>query len=180
MKQLADKKRKQNIGEYIIYMYQMEDLIRSYQFNMEEIRQYVISHYPIATEEKEEVSSWFQSLADQMKIEEITEKGHLSSTQNEVDRLAKIHWNLLKRDKDYFEIYNRAKPHVMEAILSAEGHDLGHEIQVCLNGVYGLLLCRLTGKKISLEQEKSAAAFGDVLSYLNLAYMEEKKKTDSN
>ncbi|MDN3670022.1 DUF4924 family protein [Echinicola jeungdonensis] len=176
MKQLAEKKRNQNIGEYIIYMYQMEDLIRSYQFNMEEIRQYVISHYPISAEEKEEISDWFLSLSDQMKQEGITETGHLSSTQKEVDRLAKIHWDLLKTDKEYFQIYNNAKPHVMEAILSAEGKDLGHEIQVCLNGVYGLLLCRLTGKKISPEQEQSAEAFGDVLSYLNLVYMDKKGK----
>ena len=52
MKSVAEKKKSQNIGEYLIYMYQMEDLIRSFQGNMDEIRQYVISHYPVADEEK--------------------------------------------------------------------------------------------------------------------------------
>ncbi|MDX5479843.1 MAG: DUF4924 family protein, partial [Cyclobacteriaceae bacterium] len=34
MKAIADKKKEQNIGEYIIYMYQMEDLLRAFQFNL--------------------------------------------------------------------------------------------------------------------------------------------------
>ncbi len=175
MKQLAEKKKEKNIGEYIVYMYQMEDLIRSFQFNMDEIRQYVISHYPVSEEEKAEITDWFRHLLREMQNEKIQETGHLSATQKEVDRLANIHWSLLKNDQEYFKIYNEAKPHIIEAIMAADGQDLGHEIQICINGVYGLLLCRLTGKKLSPEQERSAQAFGSVLSYLNLAYMEEKK-----
>lgn len=176
MKQLADKKRQSNIGEYIIYMYQMEDLIRSYQMEIADIQQYVVSHYPIPEEEKKDVTDWFKSLIHQMEEEGITEKGHLSSTQKEVNRLAEIHWELLKSDKNYFEIYDKAKTHVIASIVAAEGQDLGHEIQICLNGIYGLLLCRLTGKKTSPEQEKAAQAFGDVLSYLNWVYMEKQSQ----
>ena len=170
MKSVAENKKKHNIGEYIIYMYQMEDLIRSYNFNMDEIRQYVISHYPISEEEKTEVTLWFDSLISQMKNEGIQDKGHLSEVKNEVDILAKIHWELLKSDKDYFEIYRQAKPHILDFVSSAEGQDLGHEIQICLNGIYGLLLCRLTGKKVTEELQISAKAFGEVLGYLNLVY----------
>src|SRR5690606_17406650 len=138
MKSVAENKKKHNIGEYIIYMYQMEDLIRSYNFNMDEIRHYLISHYPISEEEKTEVILWFDSLIHQMKSEGIQDRGHLLEVQQEMEVLAKIHWELLKTDKDYFEIYDQAKPHILEFISSAEGQDLGHEIQICLNGVYGL------------------------------------------
>ena len=48
MQAIAERKKSQNIGEYLVYMYQMEDLIRSYQGNMEEIGQYVVSHYPVS------------------------------------------------------------------------------------------------------------------------------------
>src|SRR5690606_21464444 len=98
MKSVAENKKKHNIGEYIIYMYQMEDLIRSYNFHMDEIRQYVISNYPISEEEKTEVTLWFDALISQMKTEGIQDRGHLSEVQNEVDVLAKIHWELLKTD----------------------------------------------------------------------------------
>ena len=56
----------------------------------------------------------------------------------------------------------------------ADLQDLGHEIQICLNGVYGLLLSRLTGKKGQEELQASAEAFGAVLSYLSLVYKERK------
>lgn len=172
MKSVAENKKKHNIGEYIIYMYQMEDLIRSYDFNLDEIRQYVISHYPITDEEKTGVTGWFDSLIKQMKREGIVAKGHLAAVQREVDVLAKNHWELLKTDKDYFEIYRLAKTHVLDFISSAEGQDPGHEIQICLNGIYGLLLCRLTGKRVPDDLQKSAEAFGAVLSYLSVDYKE--------
>ena len=170
MKNVAESKKKQNISEYIIYMYQMEDLIRSYQFNLDEIRQYVISHYPITEEEKIEVAFWFDVLIDQMRAENIQEKGHLKEVQAEVDTLAKIHWDLLKTDRSYFDIYQQAKPYVIDFVMAAEGKDLGHEVQICLNGIYGLLLCRLTGKKVPEDLQRSAEAFGSVLSYLSLVY----------
>lgn len=173
MKSIAAKKKSQNIAEYILYLYQMEDLIRSYQGNLEEIKQYVVAHYPVEEQEKSEITSWFEGLIQRMKQEKIMESGHLEETQKLVDELSKIHWQLLKSDKTYFESYQKAKPHIVQAVLDAAGHDLGNEIQICLNGVYGLLLCRLLGKKVSDEQLKTAETFGEVLSLLNLVYQQE-------
>lgn len=174
MQSVAEKKKSQNIGEYLIYMYQMEDLIRSYQGNMEDIRQYVISHYPVSEPEKEEITRWFEGILEKMKKEKILEKGHLRELNQLVDHLLQLHYRLLKSDKSYFETYNQAKPHILESIVAAKDENPGHEIQVCLNGVYGLLLCRLLGKKVSDDQLKSAETFGEVLSLLNLAYQNER------
>jgi len=173
MKSVAEKKKSQNIGEYLIYMYQMEDLIRSYQGNMEEISQYVISHYPITEDEKSSVKDWFASLAKRMEVEGIMEKGHLKELQELVASLSQIHWKLLKTDATYFSVYAKAKPFILESVMEANGDDLGNEIQICLNGVYGLLLCRLLGKKVSDQQLKMAEAFGEVLSLLNFSYQQQ-------
>lgn len=170
MKSVAEKKKSQNIAEYIVYMYQMEDLIRSYQGNMDEIKQYVITHYPVTEEVKTEVGNWFENLTQKLKAEEKMDSGHLTELNALVKELSEIHWDLLKRDKTYFDTYQNVKPHVLQAVMDADGKDLGNEIQICLNGVYGLLLCRLLGKKVSDEQLKSAEAFGDVLSYLSRYY----------
>lgn len=173
MQSVAEKKKSQNIGEYLIYLYQMEDLIRSFQGNMKEIRQYVVSHYPVSDEEKAEITAWFEGLLDRMNQEGILEKGHLHELNQMVDQLLQLHYRLLKTDKSYFETYHQAKPHILESILAANGENPGNEIQICLNGVYGLLLCRLLGKKISNDQLKAAEAFGEVLSLLNLVYQQE-------
>ncbi|MBS9524874.1 DUF4924 family protein [Litoribacter ruber] len=172
MKDIAEKKKSTNIGEYIIYMYQMEDLIRSYQFNMEDIQKYVVSHYPVQEDKKEEIYEWFSDLGDKMQDEGVAESGHLSDVQAYVKALAELHWELLKTDKEYFQIYDQAKPHILDFISSSNGQDIGHEVQICLNGIYGLLLARLTGKTVSEEIEKATSAFGAVLGYLNFVYME--------
>lgn len=174
MKSIADKKKAQNIGEYIIYMYQMEDLLRAYQFNMEEVRQYVIAHYPVSDQEKTATYQWFDFLAQSMKTEGISEKGHLQAVQKEVDHLAQLHWTLLRTDPNYFTIYQRAKPHVIQLVMEAGEQNPGHEIQLCINAVYGLLLARLRGREIPKDILEATSAFGEVLSYLNLAYFAEK------
>ncbi len=170
MKAIADRKKAQNIGEYLIYMYQMEDLIRSYQGNLEEIYTYVISHYPVAEEEKQEIKNWFGDLAAQMQKEGLLEKGHLKSLQEIVNSLLDLHYQLLKSDAGYVQTFHQVKPHLLEAIDAAGGEEVGNEIQICLNGVYGLLLCRLLGKKVSDRQLEAANAFGAVLSFLSFAY----------
>ncbi|MBN3583327.1 DUF4924 family protein [Algoriphagus aestuarii] len=175
MKSVAENKKSTNIAEYIIYMYQMEDLIRSYLGNAEEIKTYVVSKYPVSDEERNEISAWYLDLLEKMKEQDILEKGHLKELNELVASLAEIHWKLLKTDAGYFEIYNKAKPFIIEAVMQAEGQDLGNEIQICLNGIYGLLLCRLLGKKVSDQQLKSAEAFGDVLSLLSYNYREREK-----
>lgn len=170
MKAVAENKRSQNIAEYLIYMYQMEDLIRSYQGNGEEIKTFVVAKYPVSEAKRNEITSWYLNLLKKMKNENILEKGHLAELNKLVDQLAQIHWRLLKTDPHYFEAYGRAKPFILEAVMQADGVDLGNEIQICLNGVYGLLLCRLLGKKVSDEQLKSAEAYGDILSTLSYHY----------
>lgn len=171
MKAVAENKKAQNIGEYIIYMYQMEDLIRAYQFDISEINQYVISHYPISAAEKENTKKWFEELIREMKKESIMEEGHLSFIQSTVDDLARIHWDLLKTDREYFDLYAKAKPYVIDFILEAGEKSPGHEIQICLNAIYGLLLSRLKGREVPKDILAATSAFGKILSYLNQVYL---------
>ncbi|MGY6522311.1 MAG: DUF4924 family protein [Mongoliitalea sp.] len=174
MKSIAEKKQQQNIGEYIIYMYQMEDLLRAYSFVLEDIEQYVISHYPIEIAEKKETASWFADLATQMHQEKITQKGHLKSVQTIVDELAQIHWSLLKADKNYYEHYQQAKPYVLQMMLEEGAAEISHEIQLFFNAIYGRLLARLQGREIPSEILEATEAFGSLLSYLNEVYLSSK------
>jgi hypothetical protein len=181
MKSVAEKKKSQNIPEYIIYMYQMEDLIRAYQFDTDEIRQYVVSHYPVSEKEKKDTLAWFEHLANEMKENGLVEKGHLSETQQYVANLANIHWSLIKTDKNYFNLYQKAKPHIVHLVIEAGEEAPANEIQVCLNAVYGLLLAKLRGRDIPSDMAEATDAFGNVLSYLNWVcfYRQEKNVRDN-
>lgn len=174
MQAIAERKKSQNIGEYLVYMYQMEDLIRSYQGNMEEIGQYVVYHYPVSEEEKETIKTWFADLAASMKQQELMQKGHIQELQDLVQQLLELHYQLLKTDANYVATFHFTKPHLLEAVEAAQTEEIGNEIQICLNGIYGLLICRLLGKNVSDRQLEAAEAFGNVLSHLNFSYQQRK------
>jgi hypothetical protein len=181
MKAVADKKKTQNIPEYIIYMYQMEDLLRAYQFNLDDVRQYVISHYPVSASEKEETAAWFADLVFEMKKAKVEESGHLPQTQGLVDQLASIHWSLLKTDSQYFGLYQNAKPHLIRLILEAGEKAPKHEIQMGINAIYGLLLARLRSREVPADILEATDTFGDLLSYLNWAFFhQEEAKAKQN
>lgn len=181
MRAVAEKKKSQNIPEYIIYMYQMEDLLRAYHFNLDDVRLYVISHYPVSESEKEETAVWFADLAFEMKISNVENTGHLPQTQKLADRLASIHWSLLKTDKVYFDLYQNAKPHLIRLVLEAGENAPKHEIQIALNAIYGQLLARLRSREVPADILEATDTFGDILSYLNWAYFNsEEAKAKQN
>ena len=168
---IAENKKRNNISEYIIHMYQTEDLIRVYNFNMDDIQQYVISHIPVEKDEKEELTQWYEGVMENMKKEGIEERGHLSYVQAHVQELSKLMGKLKTSNKEFESIYNAAKPHIDESLKFAQGAIKG-EVQVCLNGVYGLLLARMNGRDVPQDLMEGINAFGSVLSYLSYKYKE--------
>jgi hypothetical protein len=169
---VATEKLRTNVSEFIIYMYQMEDLIRIYNFNLEDIKQYVIHHFPVQDSEKKQMEDWFRDLMQRMKKQEVTERGHLAEVQVYVDELLRIKEHLLPTDPEFAAIYNAARPHIRESIMESHGM-VKNDVQACLNGIYGLLLCRMNDKEVPEEIEKSLHCFGDVLSYLSYHYRKE-------
>ena len=167
---IAEKKKQKNISEYIIFMYQTEDLIRVYDFDIELIEKYVIHHFPINEEEKQQNKDWYNQILRKMKSEGIEEKGHLSEVQQTVDELLKLNNELLlKGDENYQKIYQKAKTHIDKNLELSEGK-IENEIQICLNGIYGLLLLRMNGKEVDESLLEPLNSFGDVLSYLSYQY----------
>lgn len=166
---LADKKKKENISEYIIHMYQTEDLIRAYNFNMEDVREYVIKH--IKNADQEELFNWYKGIAEQMKAEGIEERGHLKATQEVVKQIANLHQHLLKADQQYRQVYTNAAIHLHKSMEQSKGA-VNEPVQAALNGVYGYLLLRMNGKKLDESLLPALNAFGDLLSYLSYRWRE--------
>lgn len=73
---IASEKRKNNIAEYLLYMWQIEDLIRANKFDIESIRANVIDRFEgLSPEDKHRMEEWYESLVDMMRREGIVEKG---------------------------------------------------------------------------------------------------------
>ena len=74
---VASMKRKENIAEYLLYMWQIEDIIRANGLDMDKIKANVIDRYGLTDEKAKEMSDWYESLIDMMRLEGVTESGHL-------------------------------------------------------------------------------------------------------
>ncbi len=166
---LADKKKENNISEYIIYMYQTELLIRNFEFDIEKIKVHVfgnIADEKMSPEEKEKNLAWYQSVLSDMENEGLQKEGHLSYVQEEVEKLSTLSIELLGSNEDYRTIFNAARPAIRENIQASEGL-ITNPIQACINGVFGLLLARMNGKEIPEAIQQQLEHFGNVLSFLS-------------
>jgi len=165
----VEQKKEDNICEFIVHMYQTEDLLRVYEFNLDSIEQYVISHLPITDEEKLAFKEWYAGIKEEMEKEGVQQTGHISRVQGFVFQLTELHDLLLKEDESYKQVYQNAELHINHHINLSEGKVI-NPIQICLNGVYGLLLLRLNGKKVEEDLMERLDQFGNVLSYLAVKF----------
>jgi hypothetical protein len=104
-----------------------------------------------------------------MKKESLEESGHLEELNKLALELSHFNLELLKSDQSYRKIFDQAKLHINRNAALSNGQ-VTNPIQVCLNGIYGLLILRLKGKPVDDSIKQGAQAFGDVLSYLSFKY----------
>jgi L-rhamnose mutarotase len=168
---IAEKKKKENISEYIIHMYKTEDLIRAFEYDMDQLERYMISHLPISDEEKQNELRWYSEIADIIKSGSGMTSGHLEEVQDIVDDLNILHERLRETDTQYKKVLEEAQNDLDQYNKLVKDEDIS-EIQLCLNAVYGYLLLKMENKPISEEQKDTVDRFGAILAYLSFKYRE--------
>lgn len=163
---LAEKKKQENLSEYIIYMYQTELLLRSVKLDFDKVKTGVVDSIPEGSADKHELAAWYANVIAQMQTEGLEKEGHLSYVQDEVQTLSDLSVHLLGQNENYRQVFNDARPAIRESIISSEGL-VNDPIQACINGVFGLLLSRMNGIAVDQEQLDKVEHFGNVLSYLS-------------
>lgn len=173
---ISQQLKQQNIAEYLLYMWQVEDLIRANQFDMERIRKNVVDPYPIPDEQKAELARWYEDLINMMHDEGVMEHGHLQINKNVIVWLTDLHLQLLRSPKFpyYSAAYYKALPFIVE--LRAKGADReAPEIETCFDAMYGVLLLKLQKKEVSEETQKAIKVISDLLAILAGYYIKDKK-----
>lgn len=169
-KQLKDK----NIAEYLIYMWQEEDLIRANHSDVEELEKNVIARYP--KELQNEMREWYGNLVTMMAEEGVREQGHLQINKNVIINLTELH-NLLSSSPKfpfYNAAYFKALPFIVE-LRSKNGRKDESELETCFEALYGVLLLRLQQKPVSEGTAKAITAISSFLSMLANYYDKDKK-----
>ncbi len=94
---IAQAKRRENIAEYILYLWQLEDLLRALQFSPEAVySQLVAPRTDIGEERRHLFLVWYMELANLLRQEGKEEKGHLEHTLHLIADLHDLHLRLLK------------------------------------------------------------------------------------
>lgn len=168
---IAQKLRKANISEYLLYMWQIEDLIRALDLDMDKISQSLISGFKIEDVNLiKEVEDWYESLIEMMRIEGVVQNGHIQINKNVIIELEDFHALLLKTAK--VPSYNAKFFHVLPIIQGLKhksGNTLG-DIEQCFTFLYGIMLLKISKKEISNETLQSQSEISKFLVLLSKNY----------
>ena len=101
---IAQQLKEKNIAEYLIYMWQVEDMIRANGCDLDRVEQNIIVRYP--GEDRPALREWYGNLITMMREEDVCGQGHLQINKNIIINLTDLHNALLSSPK--FPFYNAA------------------------------------------------------------------------
>ena len=96
---IADRLKNTNRAEYLLYMWQVEDLIRAFQFNSERIAKDYVSQFQLTPEQRAQTEKWYDNICNMMISEGVKEKGHTQICKNILQQLVELNHQLLESQK---------------------------------------------------------------------------------
>ncbi|VBB45726.1 conserved hypothetical protein [uncultured Paludibacter sp.] len=168
---IAQKLRKENITEYLLYMWQIEDLIRAFNLDIELINKQIIEPYPVSVDEKKTLYEWYESLIDMMRMEHVQKEGHLQINKNTIVQLDELHGLLLKSgiDAAYSAKFYHILPLISQLRNQQENPHLS-DIEICFNFQYAIMILRMKKTEITSETQKAQAETAKYLILLAKNY----------
>jgi len=168
---IAQEKLKENIIEYLLYMWQLEDILRATNFDIKQIEKLIISQYDTDADTTLEIRDWYLEFIEKMRDQKILEKGHLEELYEIINELNFLHNSLfgIQQNKTYISLFEAAEPNI-EILRRKNINSTLNLVETCLNGVYGLLVLKLKKKQITNETLEAVGSISKVLGYLAKAY----------
>ena len=144
------KSKKDNIAEYILYLWQMEDFLRAFPKQAD------------ATPE-------LQELNEMMHREGILEGGHLQLANNALAELEDLHRELLNEDAMYRAAIIRLTPQ-LNLLKAKTDRPTMSDIEACLVLLYQIMMLRLQKREISPETASVQQQATQLLQFLSKTY----------
>lgn len=148
------KTKRDNIAEYILYLWQMEDYLRAFPENAD------------ATPELHELN-------EMMHREGIIEGGHLALANNALAELIDLHATLLNEDAMYRAAIIRLQPS-LNLLKAKTDRPTMSDIEACLVLLYQIMLLRLQKKEITPETASVQQQATQVLTFLSRTYHDDQ------
>lgn len=168
--------KKKNIAEFLLYMWQVEDLLRANELSLDKIQAAMVEPYNLPEEQRAELLEWYSNLIDMMRIEGVTKGGHLQINKNVIIMLSDLHQRLLKSPKVpfYSAAYYKALPFIVEFRSKSEGREK-HELENCFDALYMVWMMKLQRRQINEDTLAATVEIGKFISMLSLYYKEDEE-----
>ena len=176
---IASQKRKENVAEYLIYMWHVEDLIRANGLDIDRIRKNVIEPQHLDEAREKELTEWYESLIDMMRREGVERSGHLQLSKNVIIQLAELHQALLKDPEAarYTAEFYRTLPYIVD-LRSKAGEARVGEIETCFTALYGMLMLRLQKKEISPATQEAITQISHFIATLAALFKKKEEEEE--
>ena len=150
------KSKKDNIAEYILYLWQMEDYLRAFPQNAEAMPE-------------------LHDLNEMMHREGIVEGGHLALANNALAELIDLHTTLLNEDAMYRAAIIRLQPS-LNLLKAKTDRPTMSDIEACLVLLYQIMMLRLQKKEITPETASVQQQATQVLTFLSRTYHDDQSE----
>ncbi|MBK5195133.1 MAG: DUF4924 family protein [Proteiniphilum sp.] len=163
--------KQENIAEYLLFMWQTEDLLRAYGLDLDKVAQSIIDSSYQTVEERENARDRYEGLILMMRSEGLQKEGHLQINKNILIDLTDVHLRLLKdpKESEYIGTYYNTLPHIV-ALRAKSGNKQVSELETCFTALYGYLLLKLQKREIWGETQAAVAQITALLRLLSIKY----------
>lgn len=144
------KNKKDNIAEYILYLWQIEDYLRA---------------FPSQAEANDEL----RELNEMLHREGITESGHLQLAKNALSEMEELHSELLDEDAMYRAAVLQLQPS-LNLLKAKTDRPTMSDVEAGLILLYQIMLLRLQQKPVTPETASVQAQVTKLLQFLSKTY----------
>lgn len=151
----AKQKRRENIAEYILYLWQLEDMLRALELSPEKIYSTLVeSHTELDQEQKQALFFWYMDMVNLLRTEGKEKAGHLEHTMHLVADLDDLHRHLLRspigKEQGYDKAFAALAPELPRLKAAMAGNsDMAaagiSDMEACFRALYLAMLYRLKG-----------------------------------
>ena len=133
-------------------MWQVEDLIRAFNLNIDVINERIIAQYPVSESERKSLYDWYESLIEMMRLENVQTDGHIQLNKNIIIELDEFHMNLIRSGKEagYTAKFYHVLPFISQLRKQHDNAKI-NDIEICFNFQYGIMLLRMKKTEITPE-----------------------------
>ncbi|MCB9225443.1 MAG: DUF4924 family protein [Crocinitomicaceae bacterium] len=164
---IAQRTKETNIAEHVIYMFQIEDLIRANQLDLNTIINTIIEPQIQEDSMLQAYTRWYKDLIQQMKNEGVEKQGHLSDINEILMEMLMLHNTLINvlNDEEYKKRFEVALPAIKDFQVKSNASNI-NLIEVAFNALYTKMILKLKGQSFTASTEEAFNQISQLLGYL--------------